>query len=64
LAVNLSKEVSRKMRDTASETLALPIEEAASSSAYNPRSAIHNLYNSRPLTFIRGTIPSSSPLPQ
>jgi hypothetical protein len=31
LAVNLSEEVSRKMRDTASETLALPFEEAASS---------------------------------
>jgi hypothetical protein len=34
LAVNLSEEVPRKMRDTASETLALPFEESASSFSY------------------------------
>jgi hypothetical protein len=33
-AVNLSEEVPRKMRDTASETLALPFEESASSFSY------------------------------
>jgi len=48
-------EVSRKMLDTASETQALPFEEAASSST------IHNLSNSRLLAFIRGLTPL--PLP-
>jgi hypothetical protein len=42
------------MLDTASETQALPFEEAASSST------IHNLSNSRLLAFIRGLVSSSN----